>query len=457
MATVSRGVKSAGGTDFTDGTAAKASEVNTDFNTLYTLVNGGIDYNNISDSAAIPNAALVGIDCAKVTDHADTNSVFLTTTDAGDSGTPSLPSTLEGELERLRYRIKANNGAFTNLKFLNASDNVVSAGWTEPPIRGRNLLPNPGFEVHSAGTPNAPDGWSLVGDPSTIALAAAATPSVGVDKRSLNMVADAASEGISRTVTGLKASTKYLVGMAYTLAASSQVNLVTTGGLGTGTLYQDLDLPDSSASSGVEILQGIVMTDGTPADITVSIVLAGSADEIDLHYVWMYELSSTAPIEAPHLPLQTATYSTADAEVTDGAGTGSWTDLTDLSLEQYVPHEGYRLVYEATICWRSDAGSGVEAAHFAARIGMTIDGGSASTVEGPYAISATTSQTSGRTGGTITLRHIIENPASGSTYAFTPGLYIDDAANGAHEYIYVNPDISGLATQSQAKLYSERI
>lgn len=59
MGLISRGTKSATGTgNFGSGTTAKSGEVNTDFNTVYTCVNGNIDNTNISSSAAIAYSQL---------------------------------------------------------------------------------------------------------------------------------------------------------------------------------------------------------------------------------------------------------------------------------------------------------------------------------------------------------------------------------------------------------------
>lgn len=55
MGTVARGAKLGGGTNFNDGQVIDPTEVNTDFNTLYTEINGGLDDANI-ETATIPGA-----------------------------------------------------------------------------------------------------------------------------------------------------------------------------------------------------------------------------------------------------------------------------------------------------------------------------------------------------------------------------------------------------------------
>lgn len=55
MATISRGAKAGGGTNFNSGQVINPTEVDTDFNTLVTLVNGNLDNGNIA-TATIPGA-----------------------------------------------------------------------------------------------------------------------------------------------------------------------------------------------------------------------------------------------------------------------------------------------------------------------------------------------------------------------------------------------------------------
>jgi hypothetical protein len=59
MGTIARGTKSATGTtNFAASTAAKASEVNTDLNTIVTAINGNLDNDNIKSGAGIEASKL---------------------------------------------------------------------------------------------------------------------------------------------------------------------------------------------------------------------------------------------------------------------------------------------------------------------------------------------------------------------------------------------------------------
>ncbi len=460
MSTYTRPAKTVsgdGGTTYVAGNKLPASELNADIAGLVTKFNGDIDQNNISASAQILNSSLVTIADTKVDDSSSNEAAMLVTVTPGDSGTVSLATDLKGELERLRYRIGANNANSLNLKFKDTAGSMTAASYFEPPIVGRNLLPNPGFEGHSAGTPNAPDGWTLVLTPTAVAIESAADPEAGADKRSLRILADAASVGIQRIVTGLKPSTKYLVGLAYTLT-TGEINLLTVNGLGSGD-YQDLAFnDDSTTSSGIEVFQGIVKTDATPTDITVQIVSSADLDDFNLYYAWFYEMSDDTPLEAPHLPMQTKTYTSAD-DAQNNTGAGAWVTKTDLSLTQYVPFEGYRLTYEVSLTFTTDvSGSGDNTTNFAFRLQQKIGGDAATTVEGPLAYSVVDAGSSNtKAGSIIHLKYVIENPVSGSSYLFTVDAWNEGTGTGFDDIVF-NPTVAtGVTTQSSSRLYSERI
>lgn len=455
MANIARGPKAAGGTSFTTG-AIIAAEVNYDLDTAYNKINGNLDEDSLSLATQIPNALLVDIDAAKVTDHAETAAVFLTATSGGDTGTPVLPTDLEGELEALRYSIGANKSISNGLKFRATSGTMTAAGWTEPPIVGFNLMPNAGFEVHSGSSTDAPDGWTLVGTVSSIAIEAAADVVAGLYKRSTNITTSAATSGISVILSGLRASKKYLVGVAYTRTAG-EMNVTTTNALGSGD-YKDLAFSDSTTTTIMEF-QGIVKSDASATDITVSITGTSSGANFNLHRAWFYEMGVNSPWETPHIPMQTATYTTADDVQTSAGPGGVWDTKTDLSLSQYIPMEGYRMIYEATLTFVTEAQGGGSDVWVAFRIQQNIDAGGATTVEGPIGfVPNLAGATSVRASASVTLKYILENPTPGSTYAFTVDAFFE--LDGALNTIFFNPTVGSVApqaTQSSSRLYFERI
>lgn len=458
MGTITRVSKTGGGTDLNNGKLIKSAELNTDFNTIVTVINGQIDSNNINSSANIPNSSLLPIDDTHVDDSSSDEAAMAVTVTPGDTGSAdsNRPTDLKGEIERLRYRLKANNGYFSNIQYMETGGSMATASWTEPPIVGRNLLPNPGFEVLSGASGTAPDGWSLVGTPGATAIESAAHAEAGIDKRSLRVLTDATTEGFSRVVTGLKPDTKYLVGLAYTLTTGG-ISVDTVNGLGSGD-YQDIAIIDTTTGAGFVVKQAIVMTDSTPADITMRIFGTVTVSDFNLYYAWFYEMSDDAPIEIPHIPMQTAEWTNADQSQTN-ASTGAWVVKTALSLTQYVPYEGYRMIYEVTLSFASDAsGSGTNSTFFAFRLSENLDAAGSNAVQGPFGY---TNQEGGPVdtvffGDIVNMKYVIENPTPGVSYEFTVEAWNEGTGTGFDSIIF-NPTIAGLATQSSSRLYIERL
>lgn len=83
---------------FSPGGTIKSSEINSNYDTLYNEFNGNIDNNNVKASA--------GIAPSKIDDYSTNATQMQTTTDPGDVGSESLPTSLQGEIERLRFKIK---------------------------------------------------------------------------------------------------------------------------------------------------------------------------------------------------------------------------------------------------------------------------------------------------------------------------------------------------------------
>lgn len=83
---------------FSAGQTIKASETNANYDTIYNEFNGNIDNNNVKAAA--------GIAQTKIDDYSATTTQMQTTVDPGDVGTESPATNLQGEIERLRFKIK---------------------------------------------------------------------------------------------------------------------------------------------------------------------------------------------------------------------------------------------------------------------------------------------------------------------------------------------------------------
>lgn len=442
---------------FVNGTTASATEVNAELDNILTTVNGNIDNANVSASAAIAATKVAEIPPARVLDHADTDSEYMTGSTPGTTAVLSRPSTLEGELERIRYRFQADK-KFLFVSYMDAAGVAQSLGWVEPSISGQNILPNNGFETKSSAVAtDAPDAWTKVGTPDGLTIVTTAEVAFGANKRALLIDGRLAAtgDGVSVTLKGLKSSTKYLIGMAY-VRVGGTVRLTTSGGL-SGVAYQNLSLT-AAAGTSASYIQGVVSTNATPADLVVTLDCAANDTSYRVYQVWAFEMAERSGLEIPAIAMQTATYSTANDTLTN-AGAGAWSNRSGLSLSQYIPFRGYRLTYEVTVCFKGTTigGSG-QSYEYAFRLQQTIDAGAAATVEGPYSCRIRNETANEFGGATVSLKYVIENPVPGSTYAFTTDVYTEgDGANEADTIIF-NPTVgAALATQSQARLVVERI
>lgn len=456
MSTYTRPTKTVSGdgtTSLVAGNTLPASELNAEFDGLTNKINGDLDEDNLSGSTQIPNSYLVDIDCAKVVDHADDAATYNTATSPGDSGTPSLPTDLEEELERIRYRIGALKGYRDSVQFTNSSDANADAAWYEPLIRGRNLLKNPGFEGPLADATSAPDGWTEVGTITGAAIEAAAHVSEGDAKRSFVFDASAADEGVSQTVQGLKASTKYLFGFSYELNAGS-VSLTTQGALAASNNYQDPAITDSSTGGGVEVMQAIVQTDSTPTDITVGITSGTTSTNVNIINAWFYELGDDIPAEAPSIPTQTATHNSNELlPSTFTSNQWNWEEVTELALSQYIPGPGYRLIFECDLVYRSES-SGFSTASHGIRLKMDTN-----VVDGPrFTYNASPGVSAPFFSHHGSLRYVVDHPTPGATYDFTVevGAY-NDSTRTTDVQMRVSPTQDGEASVSRSWLRVERI
>lgn len=182
---VARGPKSSGGTDFVTGFTILASEMNFDLNALVT----GVNNITIADANVVGGA---NIDPSKIGDYSDTPDVSKTTAPPATRGhsdtvtatgfgilTTSLATTLEEEIQRLRYFWK--NG------FAGIIDNTtglpVASEWYAPVEKG-TILGATGMIIPYFGT-TAPSGWVKLDDGTIGNSASGATNRASYDTREL--------------------------------------------------------------------------------------------------------------------------------------------------------------------------------------------------------------------------------------------------------------------------------
>lgn len=283
MALISRGAKANGTTSWEDGDTLFAGEINTDLDSIVTEINGQLDNTNLVASA--------GIDPTKVNDSSSDSTAFKTTADPGTTGAESLPTTITGELQRLRFMARALG--LGTLTVHTDGSGTASTYWGDSGLRGPNLVNNAGFEVKSTGSTAAPDGWALVGTPTSVVQIATGT-SNGLGM-ALRVVADAATEGISQTFTGLKASTTYFLQARYLVTTGSMI--MKTAGADAGSSFRDCT--QTKTSSSWTWVSCVVKTDSSATPLVVSFVSVANLDDFRIDDVTLQE-TGRQPVGIPN-------------------------------------------------------------------------------------------------------------------------------------------------------------
>jgi len=145
---------------------------------------------------------------------------------------------------------------------------------------------------------------------------------------------------------------------------------------------------------------------------------------------------------------------------------GQWNneEIGELGLSQYIPSEGFRLTYEVAICYtgaNTTAGVAVlptgttQSYSFSAL--MEIDALGDNTVDGPYLIENRAQLDLASVGGIIHLKHVVENPTPGSTYAFAVQIGAYNITVVADERMTLNPVRDGVQSISKARITMDRI
>lgn len=359
MGTVTRSTKPGGGTDINTGQTIVVADVNTDMNTLFTLVNGNLDADNLAASAvdtselavgSVTNAKVAagadidpakldqtagardgsaGLDADIVQAYAADATEYNTQTTPGDSSSISYPEHLEDELERLRYVVmRLALGVNATI-----TDGSSSAAWFDGVSTGANLVQNPAFLDYQASGTTAPQGWTKKGTPSDIDGTTAITAAEG-SGHMLTITSAATADGIQQTLFGLKASARYLV-EARTRPTTSIHTLKTTGATGT---FGNLDIDSADGGSAWATLAGVIETDSTPTDIVLSIEAENGVDVWDVAWVSVREVGTDDKHQrdAPCL-VQTATDNTNGSTTTTNLNSNT-------EIRVVVPGDNYSIL-----------------------------------------------------------------------------------------------------------------
>jgi len=290
--TINRGAKTAGGTSFTTG-AIIASEMNTDLDTIYTVINGNLDNANINAAAAVVVSKLDQtcclLDADIVGDYSNNAAEQDNTVDPGTSGAAgnTLPTNLEKELENLRFKLHQLGIGTSSGAIASGAETNTTSTWIDGPYRPGNLIYNGGFDVLDDLTTSADgDGWTRVLTPTTLG-ASALTESEGQgDGNGLQVVdTGAALAGVQQTLDGLRADAKYLLtGMVYDTTGTCRL-------LTSGADTNELTLT-SDDSSAWQRLSGTFETDSTPADVIIQLLAVAQSDDCIFNNIGVFEINT---------------------------------------------------------------------------------------------------------------------------------------------------------------------
>lgn len=292
MPTISRGIKSSagGGTAFADATVIQAAEFNTDFDTVYNLLNGLLDGDNIVDITDGMLSASADITATKIGDISATSAAHDDTTTPGDSSSHTLPTTLSGELQQLRYVVERQALGIAPDRV--DGSGTGAAGWYDLPARGPNLLKSPNFNTGTFATTTPPANWTDLGTGTPTFSASTLTGATLTEGKGVELriqAGSAAVAGVTQTLSGLKASTRYLV-VARARSTTGAVHLKTTGADATSS-FRNID--DSSSSTTYVTLKGVIQTDSTPTNVVVQLTTnGGNGDDVKFSFAGVYECAA---------------------------------------------------------------------------------------------------------------------------------------------------------------------
>lgn len=326
MGTANRGNKpsAGGGTAFVAGTVIEPAEANTDFDNIYNEFNGNIEDINID--------AVADIDQTKVDDFAASAAEYATAASPGDTESPSFPSSLQGEITRLRYQLESRNTGIDATR-VNAGG-TTAASWTEPARLGPNLVYNPGLGDLDVFT--ARNGWENTN----------AVPSVQHDiepygrSPGARFSSSAGFSGFGQVIATVKPSTKYLVITRVRVDNVSSTARLSTAGADATSGYRDISITHNTTS--YVFLKGVVQTDATPTPLTVNVENSGGNNSLFSH-VGVYEMSED--------PLAEGTRSefTQDTDSNNQAVTASYADIAFLDTGEVYSEITSRLLIDAQI------------------------------------------------------------------------------------------------------------
>jgi hypothetical protein len=319
------GVACGPGPAWVDGCKPNAVDMNAEADLIVNLVNGNIDNANISSSAAITQGKIVDPEPSEVDGYSDTTTEMDDDESPGDYTTRTQATTLQKEIEQLRYKLAQSCGLQDAVR-VNGSG-AQDVGWLETCAGMHNLVNNDQF-INDFDNDNTPDGWTLVGGGTANNNDAATAQGFG---KVLAVGGSTTNDGASYTLDELRASTRYLVTWKGDCVLGT-CDLSSTGALATGE-WRNVDV-DFGASAGQQ--SAVFMTTATPADVTLTFACdSAAACVISVQDFGVYALTPyrSAPQRFYQLKL--------DEDATHSCTVAGAPITTDLAITVAVPGPAY--------------------------------------------------------------------------------------------------------------------
>jgi len=245
----------------------------------------------------------------------------------GTADNTTLATNLEEEIAQLRYKIEQLTVG-TNATAVASGDGTdTDAHWIDGPYRPGNLIYNGNFDsLNTLAIGADGDGWTRVNTPTTLEAIALVESEGNGDGNALRIIDTAdANSGVSQTLDGLKADTKYL------LIARVQDDVGTCSVGTSGADTNELTLV-SDDSGNWQTLSGTFETDSTPTDVTIQILAVTASDDVSVKFVGVYEINDDPLPKGSDVVVQvTSTDTTAIATggtLTPIKATGGASDLS---------------------------------------------------------------------------------------------------------------------------------
>ena len=422
---------------YTNGTTADATEVNSDFDTLYNAFNGNIDNANVKAAAAI--------DPDKLDDHSNTDAEALIVSNPGTSDSLIKATDLPGELTRLRHNDLAP-GLGESCKYFNGTSIVGVGPWDGARV-GPNMVYNGSVQVQSGGAGTAPDGWNALNSPGTLAHVSAVSAE-GATKP-LKIVSNVGSGAIRQNVLGIKSDTLYVVGCrARAVVNTGLFTVAGTGVLanpnvfaGTGRAIAVHATDYSTYAFAVKTLPTVTPT----SNIQITAEAGGVAlDELYVLDFFCFEVSKDAR-SFGGVAMREARDSTPFTQVTPSGSGNAWVSANSgaYDLSETPFRNNQRLTYSAVL--HIDIGP---TALISTEVSLKRDG---VIVDGPLTIT----NSSGVLRPIFNLVDVYENPPPGTAVDYTVEVYQDNVTS--YDIEWNNTTVHGFNPVSVARLQLEDI